>query len=1771
MMRFYFSVLAVLLTFGIHAQVSSLPLVINEIDYDQPGLDASEFIEIKNIADTAVSLQGVELVLINGSSGAPYLSTNLPDITLAGGDYFVVCYGNNDATYCDLSFSSGVQNGAPDGIVLQINDQIIDAVSYEGDIEGIVEGMGVETGDNNNDADISLSRSPDGFDTNNNNADFILACASPGEANKSSRSCEEAADSSFVQIIHNAPSPVVDLYVNGELIADDFSFRSATPFMLFPAGVNLEIAVAPSSSQSAADSLAQFNLTLEDSQDYVIYARGILGDETTPFGLDVFDMARSNAVTSSVVEMLVYHGSPDAPTVDVRLAGTTLLDNIDYANFKGYLPVLPGTYDLQITEGIVINNMLNTIGFYRAGFSDLGGSTVNVFVTGFANIDEPALGVWAATPDGNTFELEQVFLDSAGVQIIHNSPGAIVDIYANGELILSDFEFENATSFINLPVGPAFELAIAPAPSLSAADAIAVLPITFEENRSYTIVANGIVGDDNDPFSLEVNNMAQQSAVLNAEVAVNVFHGSPSSPAVDIAVAGVGNLFDSLVYKDFSSYVNVDPTTYVLEVKAQDTEEVLISFDADLSNLAGQAITIVALGELGNEFDPFRLLAVLADGSTVEIPRTPFARVQIIHNSPTPTVDIYANGELLLDDFTFRTATPFLELPALVDIDIAVAPDTSTSAASAIANFNVNFEQERDYVIIANGIVGDETYPFDLVVNDMVRRRANDAEQVEFLAFHGSPRSPNVDVDVRSIGNVIADLQYATFTDYLSLEPGSYVLDIKATGLANILASYEADLTELAGQSFTLLASGLLNGEPTFAPLAVLSDGTVLELPFVRVANVQIIHNAPMPTVDVYANGELLVDDFAFRTATPFQFLPAGVDVEIAIAPDTSTSAASAIFNQTINLENGREYVVVAFGIVGNSNTPFGLAINEMARSEAEGSDVDLMAFHGSPDAPGVSVIGRNVGTLFDNITFGTFTEYTSLAPDTYYLDLSPAGSSLILATYLADLSEYANQSVVLVASGFLLQSPSFVPLAVLADGTVIELQATSVANVQVIHNSPSPTVDVYANGDLLIDDFTFRTATPFQFLPAGVDIEIAVAPDTSTSAASAIFTQTVNFVNGAEYTVIANGIVGDTNTPFGLSVNENAMSQSNNSAAIEVASFHGSPDGPPVDIDIRNVGSVANNLRFGEFSTYNTLDTGTYFFDFSISGADNIFATFVGDLSSYGGQGITVVASGFISSSPSFLPLAVLPDGTVLELESASVANIQLFHNSPMPTVDIYADGELYVDDFEFRTATPFQTLTAGMDVELAIAPDTSTSVASAIFKDTINLVNGQAYLIIANGIVGDTARPFNLAINEQARTISAANTEVDILVFHGSPDAPTVDIDARNVGNLFSGISYNEYTDYTTVPAGNYYLDLRATGMDAIVATYQADLTALGGQAIAVVASGFLFGTPPFAPFAVLADGTVIELPFAPVGAVQIIHNSPTPTVDIYANDELILDDFEYREATPFTFLPAGGEVKIDIALSNSNSSADAVFTDTLNLRNGENYIAFASGIAGDTDNPLALDLYEGARTEALSGRGVDLLFYHGTVDAPEVDILVFGDPVFGNVEFREFQGYDNIPAASYIFDVTPGDDNSNKLASIRAEIGNLDGGAAVIYATGFLDQADPGFGVWVALPDGTSFPLQLITSTNELERIVASFYLYPNPVRNQAMVNYNLLESADISLQIFNQNGQLIRTNNLGKQIAGAHTAIIDVEGLSGGQYYLSLKSSKGIVTAKMIVIE
>jgi hypothetical protein len=228
------------------------------------------------------------------------------------------------------------------------------------------------------------------------------------------------AETADVQIIHNSPDPAaaaVDIYINGDAMPaiDDFAFRTATPVIQLPAGVELVIGVAPGSSSGPADIIAEFPVTLADGGRYLVMATGVLDGslpgnpdgEDTAFTLRIFD-GLTNDAPAGTTNLLVYHGSPDAPTVDVQvMMGPILIDDLAYGMFQGYLNAPATDLNLEITPG---NDNSTVVKAYAAPLSALDGAGAVVFASGFLGSQSGLadFSLFVALGDGTVLELHEV-------------------------------------------------------------------------------------------------------------------------------------------------------------------------------------------------------------------------------------------------------------------------------------------------------------------------------------------------------------------------------------------------------------------------------------------------------------------------------------------------------------------------------------------------------------------------------------------------------------------------------------------------------------------------------------------------------------------------------------------------------------------------------------------------------------------------------------------------------------------------------------------------------------------------------------------------------------------------------------------------------------------------------------------------------------------------------------------------------------------------------------------------------------------------------------------------------------------------------------------------------------------------------------------------------------------------------------------------------------------------------------------------------------------
>ncbi|NJL30015.1 MAG: lamin tail domain-containing protein [Thermoanaerobaculia bacterium] len=139
--------------------------MINEVDYAQNGTDAEEFIEIYNPTAGPVNLDSYAIELVDGAGGGAtvYQTIELGNVTLAAGDFYVVCADAAMVPFCDLDVSPDtdlIQDGAPDAVALTFLGNVIDTVSYDGSTGApYTEGSGAGLIDDPAN-DFSASRAP---------------------------------------------------------------------------------------------------------------------------------------------------------------------------------------------------------------------------------------------------------------------------------------------------------------------------------------------------------------------------------------------------------------------------------------------------------------------------------------------------------------------------------------------------------------------------------------------------------------------------------------------------------------------------------------------------------------------------------------------------------------------------------------------------------------------------------------------------------------------------------------------------------------------------------------------------------------------------------------------------------------------------------------------------------------------------------------------------------------------------------------------------------------------------------------------------------------------------------------------------------------------------------------------------------------------------------------------------------------------------------------------------------------------------------------------------------------------------------------------------------------------------------------------------------------------------------------------------------------------------------------------------------------------------
>lgn len=193
---------------------------------------------------------------------------------------------------------------------------------------------------------------------------------------------------------------------------------------------------------------------------------------------------------------------------------------------------------------------------------------------------------------------------------------------------------------------------------------------------------------------------------------------------------------------------------------------------------------------------------------------------------------------------------------------------------------------------------------------------------------------------------------------------------------------------------------------------------------------------------------------------------------------------------------------------------------------------------------------------------------------------------------------------------------------------------------------------------------------------------------------------------------------------------------------------------------------------------------------------------------------------------------------GASVAVQDDGDAQVRIAHLSPdAPAVDVLVDGNAVLEGAEFGDVSDYTNLSSG---EHNVTIQTSEN-ESVVFEGNVTVEAGSQYTAAAVGEVG--ADTLDLAVYQDDFEMPAEGN-ASVRLVHASPDAPAVDVTvAETNSTLFDNATFSNATDYASVPAGDYSLEVRpATEADDGDVVSTANVTLENGTVYSAIAAGYL-----------------------------------------------------------------------------------------------------------------------------------------------------------------------------------------------------------------------------------------------------------------------------------------------------------------------------------------
>ncbi|MCY3487854.1 MAG: DUF4397 domain-containing protein [Bacteroidetes bacterium] len=308
-----------------------------------------------------------------------------------------------------------------------------------------------------------------------------------------------------------------------------------------------------------------------------------------------------------------------------------------------------------------------------------------------------------------------------------------------------------------------------------------------------------------------------------------------------------------------------------------------------------------------------------------------------------------------------------------------------------------------------------------------------------------------------------------------------------------------------------------------------------------------------------------------------------------------------------------------------------------------------------------------------------------------------------------------------------------------------------------------------------------------------------------------------------------------------------------------------------------------------------------------------------------------------------------------------------------------------------------------------------------------------------------------------------------------------------------------------------------------------------------------------------------------------VQLIHNAVIPVpVEVSLDGAPLLSGLTFQNATGHTMVSAGSH---QVQIQPVGAPADLeIGIELLTLQADKSYAVIVHGALAAND--VRVKTIETRKTSTATNM-VEAILVHGSGDAPAVNINLL-DPYDGNHVER-------IVARQLAFDQTtkylqfePGFVNLQVTGADNMEIAvfqlDLSGrqGEAVILNLSNLAAALEVYGVDVNGDRVSSFVVTDVIDTEELPTEFTLHGNYPNPFNPSTRIQFDLPETAQVSLQIVDMLGREVMTLPAKEFEAGANRSIeLNAVNLASGTYLYRMiatgAESRYVKTGRMTLVK